>query len=56
VVGIGEESGGQLCDRTSAALATALGIEPTMFPGGHIGFVEDPNGFATRLRPVLDGH
>lgn len=53
VVGIGEESGGQLCDRTSAALAAELGIEPTMFPGGHIGFVEYPEAFAVRLREVL---
>jgi pimeloyl-ACP methyl ester carboxylesterase len=53
VVGVGEESAGQLCDRTSTALAAALGIEPTMFPGGHIGFVENPDGFATRLRAVL---
>jgi pimeloyl-ACP methyl ester carboxylesterase len=55
VIGIGETSGGQLCDRTSTALATALDLEPTMFPGGHIGFVEDPAGFATRLNAVLDG-
>jgi len=53
VVGIGETSAGQLCDRTSRALATALGTEPTMFPGGHIGFAEDPGGFATRLRLIL---
>ena len=53
MVGIGEESAGQLCDRTSRALAAALGIEPTMFPGGHIGFAEDPDGFAARLRAVL---
>jgi pimeloyl-ACP methyl ester carboxylesterase len=53
VVGIGETSAGQLCDRTSRALATALGTEPTMFPGGHTGFAEDPSGFATRLRSVL---
>ena len=53
VVGIGETSAGQLCDRTSRALATALGTEPTMFPGGHTGFAEDPDGFATRLRSVL---
>jgi len=26
-----------------------------MFPGGHIGFVEDADGFATRLRVVLGG-
>jgi pimeloyl-ACP methyl ester carboxylesterase len=53
VVGIGETSAGQLCDRTSRALATALGTEPAMFPGGHTGFAEDPGGFATRLRSVL---
>jgi pimeloyl-ACP methyl ester carboxylesterase len=56
VVGIGEESGGQLCERTSNALTAALGIEPTMFPGGHIAFAEDPAGFATRLRAVLHGN
>jgi pimeloyl-ACP methyl ester carboxylesterase len=53
VVGIGESSAGQVCDRTSRALATALGTEPTMFPGGHTGFAEDPAGFAARLRSVL---
>jgi pimeloyl-ACP methyl ester carboxylesterase len=53
VVGIGEESTGQLCDRTSRALAAALGIEPTMFPGDHIGFAESPEPFAVRLRTVL---
>jgi len=53
VVGIGEASAGQLCDRTSRALAAELGTEPTMFPGGHAGFAEDPDGFATRLRSVL---
>jgi hypothetical protein len=55
VVGIGEASAGQVCDRTSRALASELGIEPTMFPGGHTGFAEDPAGFAARLRPVLSG-
>ena len=44
VVGIGEGSAGQVCDRTSRALAAELGIEPTMFPGGHTGFAEDPAG------------
>ena len=53
LVGIGEDSTGQLCDRTSRALATALDVQPTMFPGGHIGFVEDPDAFATQLRTVL---
>ncbi|MGP3926992.1 alpha/beta fold hydrolase [Streptomyces sp. 8N616] len=53
VVGIGNDSAGQLCDRISRALASALGIEPTTFPGGHTGFVEEPDAFATRLREVL---
>lgn len=53
LVGIGEESSGQLCDRTSKALAALLGTEPTMFPGDHIGFAEGPGAFATRLRAVL---
>ena len=52
-MGIGEASAGQLCDRASRALTTALGAEPTMFPGGHTGFAEDPDGFATRLREAI---
>jgi hypothetical protein len=35
-------------------LATGLGIEPTLFPGDHIGFVDHPDAFAARLREVLD--
>lgn len=50
VVGIGADSAGQLCDRASRALADALGIEPTMFPGGHTGFAEDPEGFVAHVR------
>lgn len=53
VVGIGESSAGQLCDRTSRALAHAVGTRPTMFPGGHTGFVEAPDAFARRLSAVL---
>lgn len=53
LVGIGEQSGGQLCDRTSRALCAELGVEPTIFPGGHIGFAEEPPLFAARLREVL---
>jgi pimeloyl-ACP methyl ester carboxylesterase len=55
VVGIGTDSADQECDRTSRALAAALGIQPTMFPGGHTGFTEDATAFATRLREVLRG-
>jgi len=53
VIGIGEESAGQICDRTSRALAVEVGVEPTMFPGDHIGFVQDPGAFEVRLREVL---
>ena len=53
VVGIGEDSTGQMCDATSTALAAGLGIEPVWFPGGHAGFAEDPDAFAERLRAVL---
>ena len=54
IVGIGEHSADELCDRTSRALAAEIGIDPTMFPGGHIGFAEDPAAFARRLRNVLE--
>lgn len=54
VVGIGEDSADELCDRTSRALAAEIGIEPTMFPGGHTGFAEDPAAFAARIRDVLE--
>ncbi|QIS12181.1 alpha/beta fold hydrolase [Nocardia arthritidis] len=53
VIGIGETSAGQLCDRASRALAAGLGIEPALFPGGHGGFMEDAEAFAKRLRAVL---
>ncbi|MFI6600169.1 alpha/beta fold hydrolase [Nonomuraea sp. NPDC050536] len=56
VLGIGRESADQLCERTTTALGQALGIAPTRFPGGHVGFVEDPHGFAIRLREVLGGN
>jgi hypothetical protein len=55
VVGIGEDSADQLCDWTSRALAKGLSVDPTFFPGGHIGFVDDPHAFAVRLRTVLSG-
>ena len=53
VAGIGEDSAGELCDRATRALAAAIGIEPTLFPGGHTGFADDPKRFAVHLREVL---
>jgi pimeloyl-ACP methyl ester carboxylesterase len=55
VVGIGVDSAGQVCDRTSRALAGLLDVEPELFPGGHTGFAEDPDAFVPRLRKVLAG-
>lgn len=52
-VGIGEDSDDQLCDLTSRALATRLGVTPERFPGGHVGFMEHPAAFDARLRDVL---
>ena len=52
VIGLGEDSAGQLLDRTSHTLAALLGDRPVPFPGGHIAFVLDPPGFAPRLREV----
>lgn len=53
VVGLGVDSTGQICDRTSRALADRLATEPTMFPGGHTGFADDPEAFLPALRAVL---
>lgn len=52
-VGIGTDSTGQLCDRTSRALAVALGVEPTPFPGDHVGFAHLPDAFASALRDTI---
>ncbi|RDI67030.1 alpha/beta hydrolase [Nocardia pseudobrasiliensis] len=53
IIGIGETSTGQFCDRASRALAAELSLEPALFPGGHAGFLEQPAAFADRLRAVL---
>lgn len=53
VVGIGQDSAGELCDRTSQALADELDLDPVMFPGGHVGFAQSPGDFADRLLDVL---
>ena len=53
VVGIGEDSDGELCERTSQALAAGEPGRLDAEAGGHIGFVDDPDRFAVRLREVL---
>ncbi len=53
VVGVGTTSGGTLPYRTALALAEALGVVPVVFPGGHGGYNDDPEGFAAKLDAVL---
>jgi pimeloyl-ACP methyl ester carboxylesterase len=53
VVAVGETSGGQVAHRAGLALAERLGIEATMFPGGHGGASTDTHAFAERLDGVL---
>jgi pimeloyl-ACP methyl ester carboxylesterase len=54
VVGVGADSTGQQCDRTTAALAAALNTTRAVFPGDHVGFMMDPHGFALHLLAVLN--
>lgn len=53
VLGLGEESGHLLTQRTTTALADLLGQRPVMFPGDHGGFMGAPGVFADTLRAVL---
>lgn len=53
VLGLGEESGHLLTQRTTVALAELLGVRPVMFPGDHGGFIGTPGVFADTLRAVL---
>ncbi len=57
VIGVGEESEGQLARRGGEAVADRLGIQPIVFPSGHGGFLSGgygkPDEFAAKLREVL---
>ena len=55
VVAIGVESGHLQTNRTSAALAALLGVDPVRVSGEHTGFLEQPKAFAEDLRTVLAG-
>lgn len=46
---VGEESTGQLCDRTTRALARELDVDVLTMPGDHTGFASDPKAFAPLL-------
>jgi pimeloyl-ACP methyl ester carboxylesterase len=53
VVGVGEDSVGQVTYETAVALAERLGSEPVVFPGDHIGMATLPEEFAEKLHDVL---
>jgi pimeloyl-ACP methyl ester carboxylesterase len=60
VIGVGEESEGELAHRGGEAVAQRLGVTPVTFPSGHGGFLGGeygqqgkPDEFAARLREVL---
>ncbi|HEY2164645.1 MAG TPA: hypothetical protein VGH04_11665, partial [Gemmatimonadaceae bacterium] len=53
VVGVGRDTSGQLANRSARALATALGIDPVVFPGDHTGFGPNAAAFADVLDRVL---
>lgn len=62
VIAIGEESAQQLPARAGSALAAKLGLQPTIFPshhggfmGGEHGYAGKPEEFAAKLREVLGG-
>lgn len=52
VVGIGQESDGELANRSARALAEKLGVAPALFPGDHAGYGAHPDEFST----ILDRH
>ncbi|WP_320668748.1 alpha/beta fold hydrolase [Patulibacter defluvii] len=62
VIAVGEQSAGLFTDRTTIAVAAALGLPVTVFPSHHGGFMDgefgyagQPDAFAARLREVLAG-
>ncbi|MFD6415730.1 alpha/beta fold hydrolase [Streptomyces sp. NPDC060194] len=61
VVGVGEESAGELAHRAGLGVAAGLGADAVLFPGDHSGFLGGEFGqqgrpveFAKALRDVLD--
>ena len=55
VIAAGETSRQEVAVRATRVLAEQLGMAPTLFPGHHGGFMDDPTAFADVLRRVLDG-
>ena len=53
VVGIGEQSTGQVIHDMGLALARHLGTEPVVFPGDHMGFETHAASFAAALHQAI---
>jgi pimeloyl-ACP methyl ester carboxylesterase len=53
VIAGGAASKGEFPQRTAAALAQRLGLPLIDFPGGHVGFITEPQEFVTVLRRCL---
>jgi acetyltransferase/esterase len=53
VLGIGADSGDAPPTRPNRVLAEKLEIEPTLFPGGHVGYVTHGPAFAAKLDEVV---
>jgi pimeloyl-ACP methyl ester carboxylesterase len=52
-VGRRSRAEGQLPSRPNLVLARELGLAPVEMPGGHLGYLEDPTGFATALEGAV---
>jgi acetyltransferase/esterase len=52
-VGAVSTAEGQLPSRPAFALAHELGVTPVEVPGGHLGYLEDPGGFAAGLEAAV---
>ncbi len=53
IIAGGSASKGEFAQRTAAALAARLGSALTEFPGGHVGFITEPEAFAAVVRSTL---
>ena len=55
VLAVGSESRaeGQLASRPNLVLARELGLTPVEVPGGHLGYLEDPAGFAAAFEGAV---
>lgn len=55
VLAVGRDSReqGQLASRPDLVLARELGLDPLETPGGHLGYLEDPAGFAGALEGAV---